>query len=149
MCIQSNILLLCPENQIFPEMNVMKVAKKVMPQSFSLSNYSEETLCLLQNKLSYCFTLTLLFHIHPFPFKFYLTLQALCGLLTSTFILTAVLKVDRQFLPFVNVPYWLVLYHQQLITVTPCSPVETDHCIGGTCCLHLQFRSIIQRGHTG
>ena len=88
------------------------------PQSFSRSNYSDKTLCLLQNKLSYCFTLTLLFHMHPFPFKCYLTLQALCWLLMSTFILTALLKADKQFLHFVNVPYWLALYHQQLTTVT-------------------------------
>lgn len=117
------------------------------PQSFSHSNYSDKTLCLLQNKLSYCFTLTLLFHIHPFPFKSYLTLQVLCGLLMSTFILTALLKADRQFLYFVNVPYRLVLYHQQLITVTPCSLIEIDHCFGGTCCLHLQLRNMSQRGH--
>jgi len=85
--------------------------------------------------------------MHPFPFKCYLTLQAMCVLFTSTFILTAVLKADRQFLHFVNVPYWLVLYHQQLITVTLCSLIEIDHCFGGTCCLHLQLRNISQRGH--
>jgi hypothetical protein len=65
---------------------------------------------------------------------------------TSTFILTALLKADRQFLHFVNVPYWLVLYHQQLITVTPCTLIDIDHCFGGTCCLHLQLRNISQRG---
>ena len=24
---------------------------------------------------------------------------------------------------------------------TPCSPVETTHCFGGSCCLHLQYRT--------